>query len=234
MSVRTQPPLPLPTASTLARGEGKADGDYQLHRGDALEIKFFYTPELNENVTVRPDGKIVLQLIGEMMVAGMTVQDLTEKLKAHYANILFTPEISVFVRTFAGQKVFVGGEVSAPGLVSFDGPPTLVQALIQVGWIKRSAQLRNVVIVRNSGAARPDVLFVDVQHGLDDPERTPPVLLQPFDVVYVPKTRVAKVNDFIQQYIDDPILTPLSRLANFSFFYDLRGVNIDAGREISQ
>ena len=205
--------------------------DYRLHRGDALEIKFFHTPELNENVHVRPDGKIALPLIGEIMVAGMTTQELTEKLHELYAVALVAPEVSVIVRTFAGQKAFVGGEVGTPGLVSFDEPPTLLQALIQVGWIKQSAQLQNVVIVRNSGSSRPDVLFVDVQQWLEEPEQTPPVLLQPFDVVYVPKTRVAKVNDFIQQYIDDPILTPLSRLANFSFFYDLRGVNIDAGRE---
>jgi protein involved in polysaccharide export with SLBB domain len=199
-----------------------------------LEIKFFYTPELNENVTIRPDGKISLQLIGEILVVGMTTQNLTEKLRERYARILFTPEISVLVRTFAGQKAFVGGEVSTPGIVSFDGPPTLLQALIQVGWIKRSAQLQNVVIVRNSGVARPDVLFVNIEQWLEEPEQTSPVLLQPFDVVYVPKTRVAKVNDFITQYIDDPILIPLSRLANFSFFYDLRGVNLDAGRESTQ
>ena len=226
--IRTQPVIHSATVP-IPLEESQGSSNYQLHRGDALEIKFFHTPELNENVTVRPDGKISLQLIGEIVVVGMSAQDLTEKLRELYATTLVAPEISVLVRSFAGQKAFVGGEVSTPGLVSFDGPPTLLQALIQVGWIKRSAQLQNVVIVRNSGSSRPDVLFVDVQQWLEEPEQTPPVLLQPFDVVYVPKTRVAKVNDFIQQYIDDPILTPLSRLANFSFFYDLRGVNVDAG-----
>jgi len=205
--------------------------NYQLRPGDVLDVKFFHTPELNESVTIRPDGKISLQLIGEIAAIGLAPRDLMNQLQERYTKVLVSPEISVIVRTFAGQKAFVGGEVNAPGVISFDGQPTLLQALIQVGWIKRSAQLQNVVIIRNSGASRPDVLFVDIQKWLEEPEQTPPVLLQPFDVVYVPKTRVAKVTDFIEQYLDNPILTPLSRIAGFSFFYDLRGVNIDAGRE---
>jgi polysaccharide biosynthesis/export protein len=202
--------------------------NYQLRPGDVLDVKFFHTPELNESVTIRPDGKIALQLIEEIEAIGLTPRDLMKRLQERYAKVLVSREVSVIVRTFAGQKVFVGGEVNAPGVISFDGQPTLLQALIQAGWLKRSAHLENVVIIRNTGGSRPDVLFIDVQESLAEPERTSPIVLQPFDVVYVPKTTVTKVNDFIQQYIDDPILTPISRVMGFSFFYDIRGVNVDA------
>jgi protein involved in polysaccharide export with SLBB domain len=227
-----------PSVATLAVAPSSSEGrqetnSYQLCQGDVLDIKFPLTPELNESVAIRPDGKISLQLVGEMMVVGLTPSDLTKKLQEQYARTLITPEVSVIVRSFAGQKAFVGGEVNSPGVISFDSQPTLLQALIQVGWLKGSAQLRNVVIIRKTGASRPDVLFVDVQKWIEEPDQTPPVLLQPFDVVYVPKTKVAKVNDFIKQYIDDPILTPISRIVGFSFFYELRGLNVDAGQKSS-
>jgi len=238
MGCATAHPKPQSIASlavaptTLEERQG--DDNYQLHQGDTLDIKLFYTPELNESVTVGPDGKISLQLIGEMAVVGLTLQNLIKKLQERYAGILVAPEVSVIIRTFAGQKAFVGGEVNIPGLISFDGQPTLLQALVQVGWLKRSAQLRNVVIIRNTGASRPDVLFVDIQKWLEDPEQTPPILLRPFDVVYVPKTRVAKVNDFIEQYLDNPILTPISRIAGFNFFYNLQGFDTNVVKGSSQ
>ena len=238
MGCATTPPK-LQTVASFAAAptpieERQGIDNYQLHQGDTLDVKFFQTPELKESVTVRPDGKISLQLIGEIEVIGLTPQDLIKKLQERYTGILVAPQVSVIVRTFAGQKAFVAGEVNTPGLITFEGQPTLLQALIQVGWIKRSAQLQNVVIIRNSGASHPDVLFVDVEKWLEDPGQTPPVVLQPFDVVYVPKTKIAKVNEFIEQYLDNPILTPLSRITSFSFFYDVRGFNTDAIRSSSQ
>lgn len=47
-------------------------GDYYLQPGDNLDVKFFYNPELNDNVTIRPDGRITLQLIDEIQAAGLT------------------------------------------------------------------------------------------------------------------------------------------------------------------
>jgi polysaccharide export outer membrane protein len=206
---------------------GSAEGaEYRLQRGDALDVKFFHTTELNESVTVRPDGRIALQLIGEVDAAGLTAEQLARMLRERYAGTLRNPEISVLVRKFSGQKAYVGGEVNSPGLVSFDAPPTLLQALIQVGWLKASAEPRNVAIIRNAGAEVPAVLFVDVKKLVEQPGNGAEVTLQPFDVVYVPKSTVAKVGDFVDQYLDKIILTPISRLMGFSYVYQLNGVRL--------
>jgi protein involved in polysaccharide export with SLBB domain len=198
--------------------------EYRLQRGDVLDVKFFYTPELNENVTIRPDGKIALQLVREIDASGRTSGELVGTLRERYTGILANPEIAVIVRRFAGQKAYVGGEVASPGLISFDGPVTLLQALIQVGWLKLSSEPRNVVILRNGGNDVPVVHFVDVRKLLDEPGAAREVVLQPYDVVYVPKSTVAKVNDFIDQYLDKILLTPISRLAGFSFVYQVNRV----------
>jgi len=72
--------------------------------GDQLEIKFFYDTELNEQVIVRPDGRISLQLVHEVMAAGLTPADLTKLLTAKYAAELKKPELTVIVRSFGARR----------------------------------------------------------------------------------------------------------------------------------
>ncbi|GJL56959.1 MAG: hypothetical protein NPIRA02_40910 [Nitrospirales bacterium] len=73
--------------------------DYQVQVGDQLDIKFFFNPELNESISVRPDGRIALQLIGELSVVGQTVEEIREILIENYAGQIKTPEIAVILRT---------------------------------------------------------------------------------------------------------------------------------------
>ncbi len=92
--------------------------EYRIQVGDLLDIKFFYNPELNEQVTVRPDGRISLMLATEVMAAGVTPGELTEQLRKKYATVIKTPEIAVIVRSFNAQRVYVDGEVGRPGVVT--------------------------------------------------------------------------------------------------------------------
>ena len=73
--------------------------DYQVQVGDLLDIKFFFNPELNESIPVRPDGRIALQLVGEISVVGHTVEEIREILIQNYAGQLKNPEIAVLLRT---------------------------------------------------------------------------------------------------------------------------------------
>ena len=73
--------------------------DYQVQVGDELDIKFFFNPELNESVLVRPDGRIALQLIGEISVVGLAVEQIRSVLIKNYAGQLKNPEIAVLLRS---------------------------------------------------------------------------------------------------------------------------------------
>jgi hypothetical protein len=73
--------------------------DYQVQVQDELDIKFFFNPELNESVLVRPDGRIALQLIGEVSVVGYSVEEIREILISKYASQLKNPEIAVLLRS---------------------------------------------------------------------------------------------------------------------------------------
>ncbi|GJL55203.1 MAG: hypothetical protein NPIRA02_23350 [Nitrospirales bacterium] len=74
--------------------------DYRIQVGDLLDVKFFFNPDLNQEATVRPDGKISLQLIGEVMASGQTVEELKALLKQRYENELKNPSITVILRSF--------------------------------------------------------------------------------------------------------------------------------------
>jgi len=198
--------------------------EYRLQRGDILDVKMFYAPELNENASIRPDGRISMQLIGEITAAGLTASGLAQTLRERYTGILLNPEATVIVRKFTGLKAYVAGEVTTPGLVSFDAPASLLQALIQAGWLKSTAQPRNVVIIRETRTGVPAVHLVDVKKLIEEPEIAKQVLLHPFDIVFVPKSMIATVQDFIDQYIEKPFLIPISRLASFGFSYQLNGL----------
>jgi protein involved in polysaccharide export with SLBB domain len=101
---------------------------YRLGQGDVVAIRFFFNPELNDEMQIRPDGNVSLQLIGEYALAGRTVGDVTRDLQVRYAPEIKAPRITVQVRSFGSLKAYVTGEVQRPGAVSLIGGMDLVSA----------------------------------------------------------------------------------------------------------
>ena len=85
--------------------------DYKVQVSDQLDIKFFFNPELNETVLVRPDGRIALQLVGEILVIGHTVEQVRSVIMEKYAGQLKNPEVAVLLRS----SNIAGGAVTASG-----------------------------------------------------------------------------------------------------------------------
>src|SRR5262245_56217924 len=79
---------------------------YHLVPGDTIELRFFFNQELNDTVQIRPDGRISVQLIGEVSVGGLTVAEAASLIETRLAGEVRTPKVSVQVRSFGGQKIF--------------------------------------------------------------------------------------------------------------------------------
>ena len=92
--------------------------DYRVQVGDQLDIKFFFNPELNESIPVRPDGRIALQLVGELSVVGHTVEEIREILIKNYSGQLKNPEIAVLLRT----SHVLAGQMASPAMPSSSNP----------------------------------------------------------------------------------------------------------------
>jgi protein involved in polysaccharide export with SLBB domain len=222
MVVRTLAVLILGLASILAGCshtqtaapalESAADQDpplvtpYTIQPGDALDIKFFYNPELNESITVRPDGYISLQLVEEVLAAGLQPRQLNEKLTHLYARELKKPVIAVIVKTFAGQRVYVGGEIGQQGLLTMPAGLTALQAVMQSGGFKNTAQPSETLVIRKGPDSRPVPIRVDLGAVLSGSANGQDFRLQPDDIVYVPKSPIAKANQFVNQYVEQLLL----------------------------
>lgn len=186
---------------------------YRIRVGDALDVRFYKTPELNvEKVPVRIDGKISLDLVGDVQAAGLGTDELSANLLQAYSKELEDPRIAVIVRDFGGQ-VFVGGEVSKPAAVKFAEGMTALQAIQTAGGFNEKASLENVVLIRRT-SERYEGYRLLLKQALTGDDFTQDVALQPNDVVFVPRSRIANVNLLVEQYISKnlpqiPIALPL-------------------------
>lgn len=192
---------PTPLSQHSIQTSPYTEQEYRIHVGDQLDIKFFYNPELEEQVTVRPDGRISLQLVREIMTAGLTPAELTDLLTKKYAKELKMPEVTVIVRSFGSQRVYVDGEVAKPGIVPLVGFVTVLQAISQAGGMKDAARRGEVIVIRHGTANKPIALTVNVERIIDGTDMRQDIALKPFDIVYVPKSPIANVNVWVDQYI---------------------------------
>jgi|GEM_PF-425291 len=191
-----------------------------IFSGDEIEIFVWQNPELSKNVLVGPDGYISYPLIGRIEAAGLTVSQLEEKIKEKLSEYIKSPQVSVTLKKFvsrvsvtrkknigqvsvtlkkfAGNKIIILGEVNYPGIYTYKGSLNLIEAIALAGDFTSEAHQRSVILVRGDIINNPDILRVDmvevITKGIADEE----IILQPNDIIYVPRTFVANLNKFIQ------------------------------------
>lgn len=190
-------PVDLPPLdSTFAAPEEDAPTvDYKIQPGDTLRIKYLYHPELNAKVPVSPGGDITLDVAGLVRAAGLTPSELEAVIKDRSSHRLRDPEISVSIGNLGDRTVWVGGEVRAPGAVTFREGLTPLQAIMERGGFLPSAQIDSVLRLSKNQGTRLDFtrpLSSGTPEGLE---------LSVNDVIYVPRTFIGDVNIFVQQYI---------------------------------
>ncbi len=188
VAVNTVPPTPA------------VAGPYTIHPGDVVDIKFFYNPELNETVTVRPDGAISLPLVADLHVVGRTPEEVRRALYDAYGRELKRPDVAVMVRSFSGQRVYIDGEVVRPGMLPLTGPVTVLQSIAAAGGLKETARPEEVIILRRAqGRLAP--MTVDVAKAITGEDTSGDIALAPFDIVYVPRSAIADINRWVDLYI---------------------------------
>jgi protein involved in polysaccharide export with SLBB domain len=235
--------------------EGTKAGErhYLISVDDELEVRFAYADSLNEKVTVRPDGKVSLPLVKSIQAEGRTPEDFQEELKRLYAPFVRDSDLVVIVRnatngdyvmggqrhrpgpkqlydplfsvrTYIDRQVYVGGEVGRPSFLSYQPRLTALQAIIAAGGLKRTAELKSVVVLRKLSPQEARVITFNLEPAMKGQSNTD-LPLQPYDVVLVPQTTIAKINDFVDQYVYQ--LIPGIRNTNFAFVYNLRDNTIN-------
>jgi len=170
-----------------------------IYPGDELEIAFREAPELSIVRTVRRDGRMNLRFLGDVEVVGKTPPELQKELQQRYSKHVQASDVSVTIRS--NPPVFVSGAVMRPGRFLMDYPMTAFQAVAEAGGFdEEEAETRNVLVIRHDNGQRFGY-SINMRPSLAG--KSDPVFhLRPFDIVYVPRTPIAKVNQWIDQYIN--------------------------------
>ena len=183
--------------------------EYKIQAGDLLDIKLFYNPELNELLTVRPDGRITLQLINDIVAAGLTSAELTAVLIKAYAGELDNPKVAVIVRTSVAERVYVDGEVNRAGMIPLTGPTTILQSIAQAGGVKDTARTGEIILLRKGDDNKVIVFRLNLEDALLGEGKSQDVYLKSNDIVYIPKSAIANINTWVDMYLRKNMPIPL-------------------------
>jgi polysaccharide export outer membrane protein len=150
--VRPNPqPLPgNPASQPLA--PQPPEEPYVLGPADRVQVVIFQVPQYSGEYEVQLDGRLNLQIVGPVMVEGLTVEEATALISSLYGDYLRRPIVTLNVTRRRTLEVGIAGEVNSPGSYSLSGDgaayPTLRQLLQSAGGITPSADLRNIQIRR--------------------------------------------------------------------------------------
>lgn len=170
---------------------------YKLRPGDVLELTFELSPELNQQISVQPDGFVTLKQVGDFYVAGESVPKFRESVTTAYSKFLHDPIITVDLKDFEKPFFTAGGMVAHPGKYEMRGDVTLVEALAQAGGLTEESKHSQVLLFRRVSQDWAQAKVIDVKKMLNHKTLAEDIHLQPGDMIFVPQNRVSKIRKFI-------------------------------------
>jgi len=194
---RPQPTAPAPAAApavgtptTVVVAGNTVTGvtppaDYVIGPEDVLTIIFWREKDLSNDVMVRPDGKISLPLINEVMAAGLTPEQLRQKLSEQAQRFVEDPNVTVVVKTINSRRVFVIGEVMKPGPYSLMAPTTVLQLISMTGGLQEYADSKNITIMRTENG-KPVTYRFNYKDVVKQRNPKQNIELKPGDTIVIP------------------------------------------------
>jgi polysaccharide export outer membrane protein len=180
---------------------------YRVSRNDVLSLSFPLSPELNQKVTIQPDGYINLQNAGSLYVQGMTVPEVVQAIKDAYVNILHDPIIDVDLLDFQKAFFVVSGQVTKPGQYDLRADLTVSEAIAVSGGFLPTAKTQ-VLLYHRVSAGWVEVKKLNLKDILHGKNVSEDVQMQPGDMVFVPEKFITNFKKYIP-YTTGLYLNPL-------------------------
>lgn len=168
----TTPPPPAPTA------------EYRIGKEDVVSVEVWKDPNLSAKVPVRPDGKITLPMVGDIVAEGHTAKELQAQITQKLAPMVNEPVVAVMVSEINAAKFFVLGEVTHPGAYPVKSDMNVLQALALAGGPTEWANRGSIVVIRHGSDGkdtRYNVNYREITSG-----KAQAIELVPGDTVFVP------------------------------------------------
>jgi polysaccharide export outer membrane protein len=194
-------PISTPSASATHSSDDRPalqqrNPRYQVQRDDILIISFALSPELNQTVTIQPDGYITLLNAGSLYVQGMTVPEVVEALKKTYSKTLHEPIIDVDLKDFQKPYFVALGQVGKPGQYDLRYDMTVTEAIGVAGGFTPGAKTQVFLYhrVNNEWAEVRELHVKDILNGKNVNEDSH---LMPGDMIFVPEKFITKFRKYV-------------------------------------
>ena len=209
--VRSEPPT--------SEAQEPAIPVYRLRVGDEIELRFLTDESLTTVTPITPGGTITLPVAGDLAAVGKTVGELAQDVEDRMAAYLLDPTVSLVITRLADQPVFVIGEVTRPGRIDSVSDLTVSRAIASAGGLLSTAKAGSVMIVRTVGVEKPEAYKVDLGEVLAGRDLSQDLALVPNDVVYVPKSAIGKVDEFVKLFFEEIIPAELFLLHGYDVLH---------------
>jgi polysaccharide export outer membrane protein len=192
-----QPPPPVATAppgsvapapasvATPAPPPLVVPGDYTIGPDDILSVVFWRDKEMSADVVVRPDGRITLPLVNDVVAVGLTPEQLRDRIREQAAKYVEEPTVTVVVKQINSRKVFISGMVGRQGAYPLSAPTTVLQMLSMAGGVSEYADEKKIIIMRTENGRQQALKFnlSDIKKGKNLQQN---IELKPGDTIVVP------------------------------------------------
>lgn len=172
----TSPPTPVSPEAYRSKPNSA------LTAGDEIRVTFSGAPELNVKQKIQANGKVSLPTIGDVTAAGRSITSFQSELTSLYAPHLQDPTVIVSLEV-AAAGVYLSGEVLKPGKIPLDRPMTALEAVMEGGGFARTANPKQVIVVRNQGG-KTQRYVLDLKQALYGVDNNP-FYVRAYDVIYV-------------------------------------------------
>jgi polysaccharide export outer membrane protein len=171
-----------------------------VRKSDVIEVKFKFSPEFDQTLTVQPDGFVTLDEVGDLKVEDETLPELREAIQLAYRGILHDAVITVSLKDFDKPSFIAGGQVGKPGKYELRSDTTLVEAVAIAGGFTDASKHSQVVLFRHVSRDMVEAKVFNVKQMLGSRNLQEDPHLLPGDMLFVPQNKISK----IQRYLPTP------------------------------
>ena len=174
---------------TSALRQMRSSQAYVLQPGDVVDIQVYMEDDMNRVLRLSGSGSITFPLVGNVRLAGLTLEQAEQKLADRLMTYIKNPQVSMLVKEYGNKTVYVLGQVSKPAAIQIppEKPLTVLEAITSVGGFTDIANTSKVRVLRVENG-KQKTLDVDVSQITKQGNKSMDISLQPGDVVFVPQS----------------------------------------------
>lgn len=173
---------------------------YRLKSGDRLSIRVLADAAFNSTAEIQMDGRVAIPWVGSIQASGREIGELEAEVEDSLRTFLRFPEVTLGIDAFGASRVYVTGAVAVPGAYPIEAGQTVLGAIAAAGGLLTTANSRDVLLLRRTSETEATVHGINVKDVLKGADTFADPIVQHLDIVHVPRTLIADIGIFVNQF----------------------------------